>query len=164
MNYEQLIDVIRVLYRIKERAAETDNMFEPIKNTMDMLKQYGVEFPPEIYELLLDLPDKWLQTKKLSVAAKQNVAPLMATEMSNIRKRIQLFDLRQQQFRERFRKLPVFKYPCANPYEYLDRVNLSLVSMEDDLAKLQDQSHMFDIQLPEFKAIKLCRKEARMLK
>jgi dynein heavy chain len=48
-DYEALIQVMVYLYNVRERQATTDVMFEPIKEIMDMLKPYHVEFSEETY-------------------------------------------------------------------------------------------------------------------
>ena len=53
------------------------------------------------------------------------MAPLQANEVSNIRKKSANFDVRQHEFREKFRKIGPFWYDCQNPYEQLDQVNLT---------------------------------------
>ena len=54
---------------------------------------------------------------------KQQVAPLQANEVANIRKMATSFDGRQQEFRDEFRKMQAFSYSCANPYKVLDQVS-----------------------------------------
>ena len=69
-----------------------------------------------------ELPEQWNNTKKLAISVKQQVAPLQANEVANIRRKLADFDSRQQEFREDFRKIAAFSYSCANPYDELDKV------------------------------------------
>jgi dynein heavy chain len=48
-DYEGLLQVMGFLYHVRERQVTTDEMFDPIKETMDMLKAYDVEFSEETY-------------------------------------------------------------------------------------------------------------------
>jgi len=68
------------------------------------------------------LPEQWNNTKKLAISIKQQVAPLQANEVANIRRKLADFDARQQEFREEFRKIAAFAYSCPNPYDELDKV------------------------------------------
>ena len=70
-----------------------------------------------------ELPEQWNNTKKLAISIKQQVAPLQANEVANIRRKLAEFDSRQQEFREDFRKIAVFSYSCTNPYDELDKVS-----------------------------------------
>nr|CAI5828900.1 unnamed protein product [Callosobruchus analis] len=65
-DYDGLIKVMGYLWKVKERQIETDGMFDPLKQIMDLLKEYGVEFPEEIYVQLQEIPDRWNQCKKVS--------------------------------------------------------------------------------------------------
>jgi dynein heavy chain len=53
---------------------------------------------------------------------KQQVAPLQANEVANIRRKSAGFDVRQHNFREEFRKMKAFQYACDNPYDLIDEV------------------------------------------
>jgi len=58
----------------------------------------------------------------LAISIKQQVAPLQANEVANIRRKLSDFDFRQQEFREDFHKMAAFSYSCVYPYDELDRV------------------------------------------
>lgn len=64
-DYDGLLKVMGYLFKVKERHLQTDNMFEPLKQIMDLLKDYGVEFNEEIYVQLQEIPDRWTQCKKV---------------------------------------------------------------------------------------------------
>lgn len=64
-DYDGLLKVMGYLFKVKERQLETDNMFEPLKQIMDLLKDYGVEFTEDIYVQLQEIPDRWTQCKKV---------------------------------------------------------------------------------------------------
>lgn len=48
-DYDGLVEVMGHLMRVKERQATTDNMFEPLKETVALLSTYGQEMPEEIH-------------------------------------------------------------------------------------------------------------------
>jgi dynein heavy chain len=37
-----------LLLAVKHRTTSTDNMFEPLRKTLNLLKQFGVEIPDEV--------------------------------------------------------------------------------------------------------------------
>lgn len=49
-------------------------------------------------------------------------------------------------------------------YEKLDGINKDVVELEEKLNELHDQANIFEQQVPEFKQIKLARKELKLLK
>ena len=149
---------------IKDRAATTDGMFEPLKGTIELLKGYGQEMGEEVYEQLQSLPEQWVDLKKLSVAMKQNVAPLQAAEVNLVRRRSANFDVRQHEFRERFRKVAPFWLDSPLPYCTLDRMYGETGEMEKEMKSLQSSAALFEVNLPEYKQLKTCKRELKMLK
>ena len=58
---------------VKEKQLTTDTMFEPLGQIIEMLRGYGVVIPEESLVQLQELPEKWGNTKRLSVQAIQQV-------------------------------------------------------------------------------------------
>lgn len=48
-DYDGLVEVMGHLMKVKERQVVTDNMFVPLKETIELLKTYGEEMPEEIH-------------------------------------------------------------------------------------------------------------------
>lgn len=48
-DYDGLVEVMGHLMKVKERQVATDNMFEPLKQTIELLRTYGEEMPEEIH-------------------------------------------------------------------------------------------------------------------
>ena len=71
-----------------------------------------------------ELPEQWNNVKKQSVVMKQNVAPLQAEEVCNLRRKLATFDVRQHEFREIFREKAPFTYSSTHPYVRINRVSL----------------------------------------
>ncbi|KAK9702182.1 Dynein heavy chain region D6 P-loop domain [Popillia japonica] len=163
-DYDGLLKVMGYLYKVKERMFATDNMFEPLKQIIELLRNYGVEFSEEIHVQLQELPDKWTNCKKVSLTTKQAVAPLQATQVNAIRKRIALFDIRQNLYRDQFKKMPFFRFDCSDVYTLLDKINKELGDLEKNMNDLGEQGNLFELTLPEFKQLKASRKEIRQLK
>lgn len=80
-DYEGLVNIMAFLMHVKERALTTDEMFEPMQETIDLLKYYDMDIPEEVNVLLQELPETWANTKKIAQTVKQQVAPLQATEV-----------------------------------------------------------------------------------
>jgi hypothetical protein len=58
-DYDGLVKVMGHLMKVKERQASTDSMFEPLKQTIELLKTYGEEMPEEIYLKLQAGGHRW---------------------------------------------------------------------------------------------------------
>lgn len=163
-DYETLVSIMAFLLQVKERALTTDSMFEPMRGTIDLLKYYDMDIPEEVNVLLQELPEQWNNTKKLAVTVKQQVAPLQATEVISIRNRIANFDLHINVFREIFRTYEFFKYDCEDPYFLLDRISDDIYRLEGEMAAINESGSLFEVNVPEFKLLRQCRRELKMLK
>ncbi|CAH0405196.1 unnamed protein product [Chilo suppressalis] len=163
-DYGALINVMGYLMNVKERTLTTDEMFQPLTETIELLKFYDMDIPEEVNVLLQELPEQWQATKKLAVTVKQQVAPLQAAEVSGIRKKIATFDAHVTYYREVFKRYEFFKYECENPYEVMTRVDREMMFLEEEMKNIQESGSLFEVNVPEFKLLKQCRKELRMLK
>ena len=57
-DYDGLIKVMEYLALVASKQKETDKMFGPLQETIDMLRQYGIVIPNESIAQLEDLPEK----------------------------------------------------------------------------------------------------------
>ncbi|XP_072167681.1 dynein beta chain, ciliary [Diadema setosum] len=163
-DYDGLVECMGHLMAVKERTAATDEMFEPIKQTIELLKTYDQEMSEEVHTQLQELPEQWNNTKKIAITVKQQVAPLQANEVAIIRRKCTSFDVRQHEFREQFRKDAPFIFTFENPYQCLDKCHRIIFEMEENMAKLQESAGLFEVNMPDYKQLKACRREVRLLK
>ncbi|XP_063367395.1 dynein beta chain, ciliary-like [Cydia amplana] len=164
-DYEGLLQVMRVFNEVKARVdAGTDTMFEPLRDIIYALKEYGVDFPEETYEQLDMLPEKWRNLLKLTTVMKQNVAPLQAAQAALIAKRVALVNLRINMYRDSFKNKEMFLESCKDHYKQIDKVNDELMVFESTVDQLKKSSSLFDIQPPDDKILKQCRREVKMCK
>ncbi|CAH1639911.1 unnamed protein product [Spodoptera littoralis] len=163
-DYEALVRIMGYLMHVKDRTVTTDDMFQPLTETIELLKFYDMDIPEEVNVLLQELPEQWQATKKLALTVKQQVAPLQAAEVSGIRKKISTFDSHVTYYREVFKRYEFFKYDCEDPYEVMSRVDFELLYLEEEMRSIQESGSLFEVNVPEFKLLKQCRKELRMLK
>ncbi|XP_006869595.1 PREDICTED: dynein heavy chain 17, axonemal [Chrysochloris asiatica] len=163
-DYDGLVEVMGHLMKVKERQAATDTMFEPLKQTIELLKTYGEEIPEETLLKLQELPEQWANTKKVAIQVKQNVAPLQANEVNILRRKCQQFELKQYEFREKFRQDAPFSYSDPNPYKSLNKQQKSISAMEAIMESLSKSGSLFEVTVPDYKQLKACHKEVRLLK
>ncbi|XP_077291064.1 dynein heavy chain at 93AB [Arctopsyche grandis] len=163
-DYKTLVSVMGYLMNVKERAITTDEMFAPLTETIGLLKFYDMDIPEEVNVLLQELPEQWENTKKIAGTVKQQVAPLQTIEVACIRKNIIVFDSNIIFYREVFKIYEFFKFECNNPYWVMDRTDKEISLREKEMTNIQDSGSLFEVSVPEFKLLKQCRKELKMLK
>ncbi|XP_075415820.1 dynein axonemal heavy chain 17 [Tenrec ecaudatus] len=163
-DYDGLVEVMGHLMKVKERQVATDSMFEPLKQTIELLRTYGEEIPEEAHAKLQELPEHWTNTKKLALQVKQNVAPLQANEVNILRRKCQQFELKQYEFREKFRQEAPFSFSDPEPYKSLNKQQKSIAAMEAIMEALSKSGSLFEVTVPDYKQLKACHREVRMLK
>ncbi|KAK4884537.1 hypothetical protein RN001_000808 [Aquatica leii] len=153
-DYEGLLKVMSYLAKTRDRQLATDAMFDPLKEIIDLLQEYDLEFPESIFTQLQELPDKWLTCKKVAVQTKQAVAPFQTIQIGAIKRRIGLFEIRQSLHRDQFKKMLFFTWGCKNVYSLLDKTNKELCDYEEQLQMFTEQAALFDLQMTEYKLLK----------
>ncbi|XP_047143157.1 dynein beta chain, ciliary isoform X1 [Hydra vulgaris] len=159
-----LVECMGHLMAVKDRTQLTDAMFEPLKQTIELLKSYNQELSEEIHTLLQELPEKWNNTKKICVTVKQYVAPLQANEVAIIRRNCISFDVRQHEFREEFRKTAPLNFDSEDVYKRIDEWHNRISDLEAEMQGLHQSASLFEVNVPDFKQLKACGKEVVMLK
>ena len=163
-DYPGLIKVMEFLRLIKERQRKTDSMFAPLKEIVVMLGEYSVTIPEVTMIQLQELPSKWINTKRLSCVARQNVGSLSITEIDKLRERIAEFERHQRGFRHLYSQKGFFSFDCKAPYTQLERANQELEQMEEKVKKLQSEADLFEVPVPDFSLTAKCRKENKNMK
>ena len=159
-----LISVMSLLHRVKQRSKATDEMFEPIKEYIDLLKTYDYELPESVFVQLEELPARWVDLKNLAKAVKVQAGPMQANEVSSIRKRINEFDAKQTIFRDQFRNAGFFQPNCAFPYDELNCSELEVRHYEVEYEEICAAAKLFEVPVPDPKALRQCRREIRLAK
>uniref|UniRef100_A0A8C5WIH4 Dynein axonemal heavy chain 17 n=1 Tax=Leptobrachium leishanense TaxID=445787 RepID=A0A8C5WIH4_9ANUR len=163
-DYNGLVEIMGHLMAVKDRQTSTDELFEPLKQTIELLKVYEQELPDEVYKQLEELPEKWNNIKKMAVTVKQQVAPLQANEVALLRRNCATFDVKQHSFREMFRKEAPFRFDSSSPYQMLDAKHAEIKKMEATMASIYESAALFEVNVPDYKQLKQCRKEVCLLK
>ncbi|CAF94150.1 unnamed protein product, partial [Tetraodon nigroviridis] len=163
-DYTGLVEVMGHLLAVKERQDTTDAMFEPLQNTIALLKVYEQELPDVVYKQLEELPEKWNSVRKQAAVVKQKVAPLQATEVVSLRRKCAAFDVEQHAFREHFCKYGPFRFDSKSPHQMLDEFHQQIQEREAVMASLVESASLFEVSVSEYKQLRQCRREVVLLK
>ena len=69
--------------------------------------------------------------------------------------------VQQHEFRENFRTTAPFKFSSPDCYGSLDKCHVDISHMEAEMKKIYDSASIFEINPPDFKQMKQCRREVR---
>jgi dynein heavy chain len=165
-GYDGLIKAMGLLHAVKHRTMTIDKSFEPLRKTVNLLRQFGVELPEEVHKLLNDLPEEWADVKKLSVSIKDSVAPLQAKEVDVLQQKCNKFEMKNHNFREEFRKKAPFKFEIGpeKAYNLIDSVHMDVFDMETESCALKKSCELFELNVPTYRQLSDCRRDIAMLK
>jgi dynein heavy chain len=164
-DYDALVYSMGLLHEMKKRN-DIGKSFEPLRKTINLLRQFGVDMPEDIHKLLNDLPEVWDDTKKLSQSVKEVVAPLQAKEVDILQQKCNKFEMRNYNFKEEFRQKAPFMYSigCSNAYELINECHFEVLQMEQECEQLRESCELFELNCPQYKQLSECRKDINMLK
>lgn len=57
-----------------------------------------------------------------------------------------------------------FRYDCPESYILIQEAHEEIVRYEDEMEMIQESASLFEVNIPEFKQLKQCRREMKMLK
>ncbi|XP_018585062.2 dynein heavy chain 11, axonemal [Scleropages formosus] len=163
-DYAGLVNIMGHLMAMRDRQITTDQHFRPLKSTADLLKSYGQQVPEQVLIQLEELPEKWKNLKKVAFTVKHEVAPLQSNEVSVIRRKCARFEIKQHEFREQFRKEIIFKTGIDEPYKLIDKANVAVAQLEDEMKQLQDTADLFEVSFPDYKQLRQCRSDLVLVK
>ena len=163
-DYDSLIKVMEYLQLVRDKQTEYDEIFQPLKEVIEIINIYEVDIPEKTLLQLQELPEKWAAVKRLSVTAKQCVIPLQGQEVGKLKSKIEHFMVLQEEFRKKYLQLRFFSYNSKNPYELLSSQHLEIEVLELEVAELKSQASLFEVEVPDLEQISQCRLENQLLK
>ncbi|XP_045680245.1 dynein axonemal heavy chain 9 isoform X1 [Phyllostomus hastatus] len=163
-DFKGLVEIMEHLMALKERQSSTDEMFEPLKQSIELLKIYRQELPETVFKQLEELPEKWSNIKKLAITVRQHVAPLQANEVALLRQRCTAFEMEQQQFWEQFHMEAPFRFNSTDPHRMLDARHSEIQQMESTMASIANTASLFEVNVPDYKQLRQCKREVCQLK
>ncbi|TSL75253.1 Dynein heavy chain 17, axonemal [Bagarius yarrelli] len=155
---ETLEEVMGHLFRVKERQATTDTMFDPLRDTIEFLKELGEKLPEE------DLPGHWTNLKKTASEVKKNLNPMQVAEGNVIKEMCFQLEKRQLNFREKFRQQSFFLFSCENPCAGIDQAQNTVTKFGTELERLHNLASLFEVPVPNDKQLIACQKDIHLLR
>ncbi|NXP52612.1 DYH17 protein, partial [Heliornis fulica] len=160
-DYDGLVMVMGHLTRVKERQVATDGMFKPLRETVALLSTYGEKMPEEIH---LQLHVSRGPGEEAADSQQLGEAPTALLTCWVPPEPCSPTQVRQQTFWETFREMAPFSYADPDPYTSLGRQQKCIADMESDLAALSTSAGLFEVSVPEYKQLRACHQEIRLLK
>ena len=163
-DYVTLIRVMRVLLRVREKQSSYDQIFEPLQQKINLLKEFDVEIPEQSLVYMEKLGDKWSSTKRMAVTCKQSVSSMLGHEVGKLSQKISDYTVRQNKFRETYQGKTMFNYKCEHPYHQLAHCQQTIKALLTENKELTSQAELFEIESADFSVIEKCKVENQLLK
>ncbi|XP_070067151.1 dynein beta chain, ciliary [Drosophila virilis] len=163
-DFDGLVKILSVLNQINEKQFVFDNMFEPLRDIVNLLRKYGYEFKDTELLQLNELPDAWLKIKRQAAMTKQLIAPIQSYQVDQIEKRILLCNNMANTYRKKFMRKKFLNVPCPNCYDLIDETDLEIVELEERQQTLTESAILFELQGPDPTKIELCRNDLKLVK
>ena len=93
-----LIAAMEHVRDVRVKQDRIDNLFEPLKATISLLKKFGISMGEEVNETLEMLPFTWDDTKKIQLNAREMLGPLQSMQQEKVKEETEDFRLRVADF------------------------------------------------------------------
>jgi dynein heavy chain len=189
-----MLDVMGYLRDVRKRTAETDAMFEPLRQTVSLLAKHQTPSFPSVSEetlkLLEETPLEWNNLKKKAVVTKEKQAKSQSREADNLKKESKEFQEKVLGFYKAFKQYMPFEYTedYDSAYEKIDlmysgpndfEMSVGDESKPDDMVQmkmgsvldmqaasknLNELQELFELYVIEYREIAACGKDATNIK
>eukprot|EP00741_Cyanophora_paradoxa_P016051 tig00000042_g15496.t1 len=161
-----LLELMGYLRDVRVRTEEYDEMFEPLRQTVALLRKYDTHLPEQILHALDDAPVMWNNTKKLTYHVKEQLQPLQNAEAELLKQRGKGFEQKVGAFRALFQQKAPFGYSEAweEAYGSLDSYQAQLVQLEEEAGRLNELQELFELHVAQYKELKETRGDIVLLK
>ena len=161
-----LFDAMAHVRDVRNREERTNNLFVPLKDTIQLLKKFGVLMPDETLETLEMIPFSWEDTKKITLNAREGLGPLQAIQQEKVREEAEVFKAEVANFAKKFHdEAPFeFKIGCDDAYAGINKFAKELFVYEKHSAEIGRSQELFELAVTNWRDIKTIRTELTLLK
>ena len=165
-DVDTLLKVMGCIRDVRTRTEETDGMFEPLRNTVQLLKKWNIDVSEETLKGLEEAPMTWSNLKKQTFAVKEVLTPLQNAEAEKVKKQVDEFNKEVESFREEFKVKGPFAYSdkFAEQFKNLHAQAERISELEARALHLNEMQDLFDLNVTDYREIRYSRKDAMMLK
>ena len=162
---EALLKAMTCIRDVRLRTDTVNNLFDPLRGKVSLLKKYGVIISEEYQDMLENAPYDWASTTKSTYSAREQLAPLQALQAEKIKEQAEDFGIKVQDFRASFSEEAPFAFAVYEEcYKRVDEWDEKISAVEGEARSLQEREGLFDVTVDKWKEIATCRQELSWLK
>ncbi|OQV20869.1 Dynein beta chain, ciliary [Hypsibius exemplaris] len=164
IDRKALVLILKQLQLLRERQQYSDEMFEPLQQSAKLLSSYAMDVPQKTLTILQGLSQHWIDTKNAAVKTKTEIAAFLFSEVNTLKKAVVRFEMKQHEFRETFLNKKFSEMAPKIGYSELDKAQTEIAALEAEMELLIKDCVLFDVAAPDFRQLRTCRREVRLLK
>lgn len=106
-DFRTLLQVLEVMAQIKQREAYADNLFKPLKEMMQLLKTYNLQYDGQLVRNIDQLPLQWQHLKAQALTKAETLQETKRHQQQRVSAIITLYTCHLQTFAKKFQKMKV---------------------------------------------------------
>ncbi|DBB00313.1 TPA: Dynein beta chain, flagellar outer arm [Trebouxia sp. C0004] len=178
-NRKSLYSIMSCMRDVRKRSDKTDNMFEPLRDTVSLLTKFSITVTDVVLKQLEEGPLAWKSLKKKMFQRREILAPLQQAEAIDIRRKSDSFGEKVEDFRKFFQQKAPFNVPGAElklehvrpAYLVLDAFHhgqveshMSVTKIMADSEYLRECQDLFELYVSDYIMLTRCKEELGYLK
>ncbi|KAL0038617.1 hypothetical protein WJX79_000048 [Trebouxia sp. C0005] len=178
-NRKSLYSIMSCMRDVRKRSNKTDNMFEPLRDTVSLLTKFSITMTDVVLKQLEEGPLAWKSLKKKMFQRREILAPLQQAEAIDIRRKSDSFGEKVEDFRKFFQQKAPFSVPGAElklehvrpAYLVLDAFHhgqvesrMSVTKIMADSEYLRECQDLFELYVSDYIMLTRCKEELGYLK
>ena len=166
LSEEELTAAMTHIHAVDQADADVDELFEPMRGIVNLLRKYGIALSDATVEQLERLPYEWEDTRKLTEEAGETLADRKAANGRKIAADAEAFTNEVTAFRAAFKSQAPFSYDLGieDCYAAIDLWFGKIAEIEQQADSLRDREHLFDVKVHPWKELTTCQQELLALK
>ena len=154
------------IHAVMEVDSDVDELFEPLRGTVSLLRRYNIHLADETVEALDHAPYEWEDIKKLVEAASSQLLERKAAQGEKVKSDAERFTERVAAFRADFKALAPFAHEVGteDAYAQIDEWCERIRDIERQADELRSLELLFDLRTHAWKELKSCDAELLHLK
>ena len=166
LGEDELTAAMTHIHAVDLADPDVDELFEPLRGIVTLLRKYGIGLSDETVESLERLPYEWEDTRKLTDAAGEMLADRKLAGGKKIEADAEAFTGEVTAFRTAFKQEAPFGYQHGvdDSYAQIDGWFGRIRDIEAAADALRDREHLFDVKVHPWKEVTVCRQELLALK
>ena len=164
-DIDQLVAVLEAMLLIRTKAPTYEKLFDHLKATVALLKQYGVTVTERLLEKIDKGPELWQELKNNWSNVQDKVAPLQQEETARLRNKEEEFVEKLVEVKEEFGKQEFFKWEIGydRAKQIIGKWEGIIGKLKDDADEIQANGELLEFSVNPFKNLQQMRADLTLL-